>query len=251
MFRLALISAVVLLLRAVPARADARLSPCHDPPDTLCGSLQVPLRRAHPGAGDIPIFFALIKHSAPGPAAGTILASSGGPGVSTTGEAGFYRFLFEPLLDRRDLLLIDLRGTGRSGAIECDGLQHAIGDPVTALRACGQQLGAASSLYGSGDRADDIEAVRKALGIARFDYYGLSGGGLQVQAYAARYGNRLRSAVLEAPYRVGFDDAFQSPVADALVRSAVLVCRRSPSCSAADRDPEATLRGLLERVRRA
>jgi pimeloyl-ACP methyl ester carboxylesterase len=251
MFRLVLISAVVLLLGAVPAQAAVDLSPCDDPPDTLCGSIDVPLDRAHPGAGTIPIFFALVKHSAPGPAAGTILASHGGPGVSTTGEAGFFRFLFEPLLDRRDLLLIDLRGTGRSGAIECDGLQHAIGDVVTALRACGKQLGAASSLYGSGDRADDIEAVRNALGIERFDYYGLSGGGLQVQAYAARYGSRLRTAVLEAPYRAGFDDAFQSPVADALVRSAVLVCKRSPSCRANDRDPERTLRGLLEQVRRA
>jgi pimeloyl-ACP methyl ester carboxylesterase len=55
--------------------------------------------------------------------------------------------------------------------------------------------------------------------------------------------------VLDAPYRVGFDDAFQSPVAWALVRSAELVCERSPSCHAADPHPAATLRGLLERVR--
>ena len=93
--------------------------------------------------------------------------------------------------------------------------------------------------------------MRAALGIPRFDYYGLSGGGLQVQAYAARYGKRLRTAVMDAPYRVGFDDAFQSPVAGVLVRSAVLVCRRSPSCDAADPHPRRTLRALLERVRRA
>ena len=91
--------------------------------------------------------------------------------------------------------------------------------------------------------------MRAALGIPKLDYYGLSGGGLQVQAYAARHGDRLRTAVLDAPYRVGFDDAFQSPVAGALVRSAELVCERSPSCHAADRHPAATLRGLLERVR--
>ena len=87
------------------------------------------------------------------------------------------------MLDRRDLLTIDLRGTGRSGAIDCPDLQHGVGDQGRRLRACGaaaRRRGVA--LYGSGDRADDIEAVRAALGIPRFDYYGMSGGGLQVQA---------------------------------------------------------------------
>ena len=249
MSRSLLIAAFLLLLLVPTAQGDL-LEPCDDPPDTLCASIDVPLDRADPGAGTIPVFFALVKHSAPGPAVGTILASEGGPGFSSTAATGFYADLFAPLLDRRDLLTIDLRGTGRSGAIDCPDLQHGVGDQVDALRACGRQLGGAASLYGSGDRADDIEAVRVALGIPRFDYYGISGGGLQVQAYAARYGKRLRTAVMDAPYRVGFDDAFQSPVAGALVRSAVLVCRRSPSCDAADPHPRRTLRALLERVRR-
>lgn len=237
----------------VAARARAAsgtlLAPCDDPPDALCGSIEVPLDRAHPGAGTIPVFFAVIPHSGPGKALGTILASEGGPGISSTASTGFFAYLFEPLLDRRDLLTIDLRGTGRSAAIDCPDLQHGVGDPVEALRACGTQLGASASRFGSGDRADDIEAVRAALGIPKLDYYGLSGGGLEVQAYAARYGKRLRTAVLDAPYRVGFDDAFQSASAGALVREAVLICERSPSCHRADRHPAATLRGLLERVR--
>jgi pimeloyl-ACP methyl ester carboxylesterase len=258
------VGVLALLVGAPAANADAaahlrsraleasgtRLAPCDDPPGTLCGSIDVPLDRRRPGAGTIPIFFAIVAHSDPGPGAGTILATEGGPGVSSTASVDGFADLFAPLLDRRDLLTIDLRGTGRSAAIDCPGLQHAIGDRVSALRACGGQLGASASLYGSGDRADDIDDVRAALGIARLDYYGLSGGGLQVQAYAARYGRRLRTAVLDAPYRVGFDDAFQSPTAGALVGSAELVCERSPSCRAADRAPRRTLRALLERVRR-
>ena len=164
----------------------------------------------------------------------------------------FYADLFAPLLDRRDLLTIDLRGTGRSGAIDCPDLQHGVGDQVDrAARVRAAARRARRRCTARGDRAEDIEAVRAALGIPRFDYYGISGGGLQVQAYAARYGKRLRTAVMDAPYRVGFDDAFQSPVATALVRSAVLVCKRSPSCDAADPHPRRTLRALLERVRRA
>ena len=244
------VAVLIVLASARAAEARPQLEPCDDPPDTLCGSIQVPLDRANPGAGTIPIFFALVPHRDPGPAEGTILASEGGPGVSSSAAAAGYADLFEPLLDRRDVLLIDLRGTGRSGAIDCPELQHAIGDPDGARRACAARLGASATLYGSGDRAEDIEDVRAALGIRRLDYYGLSGGGLQVQAYAARYPKRLRTAVLDAPYHAGFDDAFQSPAAAALVRSAALVCERSPSCSAADPHPRRTLRALVERVRR-
>jgi pimeloyl-ACP methyl ester carboxylesterase len=239
--------------RAAAARLETAshglLSPCDDPPGTMCGSIDVPLDRRHPGGGTIPIFFAVLPHRDAGPAKGTILASEGGPGYSTTASVDGFAFLFDPLLDTRDLLLIDLRGTGRSAAIDCPDLQHGIGDQDAAIHACAAQLGASASLFGSADRAEDIEAVRAALGIPRLDYYGLSGGGLTVQAYAARHGDRLRTAVLDAPYLTGRDDAFQSPVATALVRSAVLVCERSPSCHRADPDPAATLERLLARVR--
>lgn len=223
------------------------LHECDDPPGTLCGSIDVPLDRAHPGLGTIPIFFAVMPHSDPGPAAGTILGSSGGPGFSTTAD-GIFGFLFGPLLDKRDLLLIDLRGTGRSGAIDCEAAQHGIGVESDAIRACGAQLGAAASRYGSADRADDIDDVRAALGISKLDYYGFSAGGITVQAYAARHGNRLRSVILDSSSMVG-DDAFWSSNVPALQRAAVLVCRRSPGCNAADRDPLGTLRDLIRRVR--
>jgi pimeloyl-ACP methyl ester carboxylesterase len=250
MSRSLVVAAFLLLLGAASARAETPLlHPCEDPPGTQCGSIDVPLDRRHPGGKKIPIFFAVIPHRDPGPATGTILASEGGPGFSSTAAAEGYAFLFEPLLDKRDVLLIDLRGTGRSAAIDCPDLQHGVGDWDAAKRACAQQLGDSASLFGSGDRAEDIEDVRAALGIPKLDYYGLSGGGLQVQAYAARHGDRLRTAVLDAPYRTGIDDTFQTPVAAALVRSAELTCERSPSCHAVDRHPRATLSRLLERVR--
>jgi pimeloyl-ACP methyl ester carboxylesterase len=89
--------------------------------------------------------------------------------------------------------------------------------------------------------------VRAALGISKLDYYGFSAGGVTVQAYAARHGNRLRSVILDSSSTVG--DPFWSADVPALQRAAVLVCRRSPGCNAADRDPLGTLRDLIRRVR--
>jgi pimeloyl-ACP methyl ester carboxylesterase len=240
---------------AARVRARARkasgtlLAPCDDPPESLCGSIEVPLDRSQPAGPTTPVFFSVIPHGEPGPLAGTILASAGGPGFSSSAE-GFFPFLFGPLLDHRDLLTIDLRGTGRSAPIDCGALQHGEGALLDAIGACGAQLGAAASRFGSADRAEDIEDVRAALGIPKLDYFGLSGGGLQAQAYAVRHGDRLRTLVLDAPYRVGFDDAVQSPSVTALLRGVELICRRSPSCDAADPRPLRTLRGLIARVRR-
>jgi pimeloyl-ACP methyl ester carboxylesterase len=221
---------------------------CDDPPDTLCGSIDVPLDRAHPRAGTIPIFFSVVPHSDGGPALGTILGSAGGPGISSSAE-GLFPFLFGSLLDKRDLLTIDLRGTGRSATIDCGALQHGLEDLLDAIRDCGTQLGPTWARYGSADRAEDVEAVRRALGIPMLDYYAFSFGGVDALAYAARHGDHLRTLVLDAPYVTGLDDTFQSPVADALQREARLICRRSPSCGRADRKPLKTLRELLARVR--
>jgi pimeloyl-ACP methyl ester carboxylesterase len=91
--------------------------------------------------------------------------------------------MFGPLLDRRDLLVIDDRGTGQSGAINCPALQHFTGDVQAAVRACGAELGVASSRYGSGDVAEDVDAVRAALGIDQIVYYGGSFGSHNVRAY--------------------------------------------------------------------
>src|SRR5262245_44673059 len=69
--------------RALTASATL-LHECDDPPDTLCSSTDVPLDRSNPTPGTIPSFFAVMPHTDPGPAIGTILASSGGPAISTT-----------------------------------------------------------------------------------------------------------------------------------------------------------------------
>ena len=91
---------------------------------------------------------------------------------------------------RHDLVLIDPRGTGRSGAINCPDLQNGFRNyPAfqTAVESCGRQLGAAADRYGSGDVALDVEDVRKALGYDQIDYYGFSYGPVPEQGYAARF----------------------------------------------------------------
>jgi len=160
----------------------------------------VPLDRTHPEGGNIQVYFEIYPHTNSGPAQSAILVNFGGPGVgTTTSEAGFAQFLFGPNLDVHDLVLIDNRGQGFSTAVDCEELQHGTAPFAPSEADCAAQLGDAASRYGSGDIAEDTEAVRAALGYDKVDYFGASYGGMDVTAFATRFGKHLRSIVLDAP----------------------------------------------------
>jgi pimeloyl-ACP methyl ester carboxylesterase len=73
---------------------------------------------------------------------------------------------------------VDYRGDGRSEAINCRPLQQIeTSDPAAVQRAvgaCGVQLGDAANDYSAADVADDVDAVRAALGYPLINFYGQS-----------------------------------------------------------------------------
>lgn len=164
------------------------------------------------------------------PALGTIVAVEGGPGYPTTGSRASYLSLFRPLLNQRNLLLVDNRGTGRSGAINCLPLQIKYPFSQSDVARCGEQLGNRSDLYGSGLAADDLAAILQALETGPVDLYGDSYGTYFSQAFAARHPNQLRSVTLDGAYAVlGLSPWY--PANAATMRSSFdIVCRRSVTC---------------------
>jgi pimeloyl-ACP methyl ester carboxylesterase len=243
----------VTALRHSAPTAD--LAPCDEVPGALCGRVVVPLDRDQPGLATIGIFFAVFPHTS-GPATpdGTIVTTFGGPGSSATQEGGegFVSYLFGPLRERRDVVLIDYRGTGLSDAINCESLQNgSLDDFYANVAECGSQLGSRSDLYGSDDVAADIEAVRAALGLRRFDYYGFSYGAADAQAYAVRHPRRLRSVVLDAPFPFPRFDPWATQAAGSVATIVDRVCRRSDLCRSDIRDPVGEVAWLARRLRQA
>jgi pimeloyl-ACP methyl ester carboxylesterase len=241
--------------RAKPPQSVGRvhLFACGEAPGGLCGRVRVPLDRAHPARGKVPIFFQYFRHRQPGPAREAILVTEGGPGLSVTQDQflpGFYRQMFDPLLGKRDLILLDQRGVGRSGAIDCEQLQHGSDHIYRDARACGEQLGFTSPLYRSGAVARDIEAVRRALEIKKLDFYGGSYATMDIQAYSVRFPGHLRSAVLDSPVAaIGFND-FDFATVKTLKRTIRLICARSGNCSAERRNAVHDVAWLAHRLRR-
>jgi len=199
--------------------------------EIYCGRLARPF-----GAGKIDIFFEYVSARDPAsPPVATLVAAEGGPGFPTTDGAASYLGLFQSVMAHRDLVLMDYRGTGRSGAIDCKPLQTAPRLTAENIARCGQQLGADAPLYSAVQDADDLAAILEALGRSKVDLYGESYGTWFSQIFAVRHAALMRSIVLDGAYPVRpvmGDSPWQPFYAPAMRDKFDGLCARDPRCAA-------------------
>ena len=238
MFRaLAIAAMTVLCARGAGAQTitvgGVVLTHCIKQYDGYCGSIARAIDPSGRVPGTITVGFEFYPHTALSqPGLGTIVAEEGGPGYSTTGSRDGYVRLFAPLRDRRDILLVDKRGTGRSGAIDCKRLQRAADPGLRAVRACGARLGERAWLYGSDLSADDLAAVLAALRTGPVDYYGDSYGTFFGQVFAVRHPALLRTITLDSAYPVLRGTPYFATEIENGPVALERVCARSPACAA-------------------
>ncbi|MEY9871559.1 pimeloyl-ACP methyl ester carboxylesterase [Streptacidiphilus sp. MAP12-33] len=277
----ALIAAALVLPAApasapgpVPARASAAtlqvgsvtLAACETAPRGWCGTVAEPLDRTDPASPTLDVGFEWYPASAA--AQGTVVAVDGGPGYGSTASRAAYLALLGPLRAARNLLVFDLRGTGRSQPVSCAALQHSQGSTDTdafrrAVAACGDQLDHtwkhadgswihAAYLFGTANAARDLADVLQRLALPKVDLYGDSYGTWFAQTYASRYPGTLNSVTLDASFEVlGLDPWYASSLTTA--RAAFgLACQRSAACAAgAPRDPWTAISQLAAQLRTA
>ncbi len=150
------------------------------------------------------------------PAATPVLVLGGGPGLGAVRRADELADRLEPVLGSgADLLVMDPYGTGASDVLACpvataawEAATLAASAPdalVAAARAfapaCIAEAGIdpAAGVFAHDRAAEDVEAVRSALGIERLVIYAESYGARIARAYAARHPERAERLVLDAP----------------------------------------------------
>ncbi len=162
------------------------------------GQLNRPFDPTGEVSGSLPIGFEYYpRQDQAHPALGTIVAVEGGPGYPSTGSYLEYLTLFKPLLNHRNLLLVDNRGTGKSQVIDCPPLQLNPIITLSHIAQCGAQLGERSDLYGTALATDDLAAVLDSLQTGKVDLYGDSYGTYFSQTFTARHSDKVRSVVLD------------------------------------------------------
>jgi pimeloyl-ACP methyl ester carboxylesterase len=246
--------AVTVAGLATPAAADAAVAwvPCAEPsaPTLQCGAVTVPLDRrgAVPGAVTLNVR-RLPATTAPSDTA--VLALAGGPGQAAAPLTPVFGQILAPARATRDLLVMDQRGTGRSGPLTC----HALGTPkarrslVDAGRRCSQQLGPRRGLYRTSDTVADIEALRAQAGYAKLAIYAVSYGTKVALAYASAYPDRVERLVLDSVVTPEGPDVLQRSTFAAIPRVLGELCAGG-ACAGITTNPTATLRALVRSLER-
>ncbi|MGW6935348.1 alpha/beta hydrolase [Lentzea sp. NPDC054927] len=264
------IAATVLVVcagvsNAEPAQAIA-WAPCPDNPEGECGTLSVPLDWGKPSGRRIDLAVARHKASDPARRLGVLVVDPGGPGGSAAEFA--LSGLFSPEVRARfDIVGIDSRGTGNSLAIRCADLMT---DPPSSypadeagfsallrynrgvLEKCRERSGPIFDHADSAAVAQDMDAARRALGERKISYFGLSYGTVIGQAYAEKFGDRLRAMVLDSVVDHSVDArrfmGDRAAAADGAFVEFARWCDRTVSCVLHGQDVRAAWEAALVRA---
>lgn len=175
--------------------------------DLLCGSFPVPEDRTKPDGRQIALRVVVVPARTERPEPDPIVPVGGGPGEAITEAAPGVAQEFGDLLARRDVLLVDQRGTGGSNGLYCSfGITTADPQPaydtmfpLDGVKACRAELEKKADLtrYTTTIAVEDLEAVRRWLGYGKLDLIGGSYGTRFVQEFLRRHPDSARTAVLQ------------------------------------------------------
>lgn len=131
-----------------------------------------------------------------------VFAIAGGPGASTVESGGGVARFF---VNKRDVVLVDQRGTGGSNRLDCDlygGVAGSFEKPffIDKLKRCRQELENIADLrqYTTSIAMDDLDDVRAALGYDRINVFGGSYGSTAALEYLRRHPDHVRTVIVEA-----------------------------------------------------
>jgi pimeloyl-ACP methyl ester carboxylesterase len=184
------------------------LKPCRHPEleeEVRCGTYEVFEDRAARRGRRIPLSIVVLPAKGTDPAPDPLFLLAGGPGQAATKLADFAAEHFGEIRRRRDVVLLDQRGTGQSNPLRCalwdtDPLGY-FGElfPIDSIRRCRAELEkrADLKLYTTPIAMDDLDEVREALGYERINIYGTSYGTRAALVYMRQYPARVRSVVLK------------------------------------------------------
>jgi pimeloyl-ACP methyl ester carboxylesterase len=248
--RSAALAAAVALLAASGAKAAAlplhtcRLSGLEH--DAQCGVLKRPLDPARPAGTQIDLHVVVIPALARQKLPDPIFFLAGGPGQSAIGLAGTIEHLTARLGARRDLVLIDQRGTGHSAPLHCDTptADEALARTLDRTRAIAALDACRASLqklpwgdlrfYTTPIAMADADAVRAALGAERIDLIGISYGTRAALEYLRAYPSHVRRVVIDgvAPADMVLPES-DDVDADAALEALMRDCAAERACARA------------------
>lgn len=212
--------------------------------DAYCGVLRRPLDPARPQGMQIDLHYAVLPALARNRKPDPVLFFAGGPGQSAMALAGQVSRMLTRLSNRRDVVLIDQRGTGQTAPLFCDEprpdapLSEGLDNPRQAARmqTCAAQLQKLPHgdlrHYTTWVAMQDADAVRQALGAAQVNVMGGSYGTRAALDYMRQFPQAVRRAIIDgvAPPDMVLPASFSSDNQAAL-EQVFKACDAEAACS--------------------
>ncbi|MGZ8633134.1 MAG: alpha/beta fold hydrolase [Solirubrobacteraceae bacterium] len=242
---LALALALAVLVPGSAAAAPT-LTACRGQDEFGCATLDVPLDRTGATPGTAALHYAVQRE---GPRK-VLIALSGGPGQSAVSSASSFAVSLDPALRRYRLAVLDQRGTGKSGVLECPNLQRLRSlDPYTpqAVANCATRIGPRRAFYTTADTVLDIDALRQALGADKIALMGISYGTHVALQYARAFPEHVDRLILDSIVGPDGPDAFLLDTYRNLPRVLAEQCAHG-ACRNATKDPVDDVAALVRRI---
>ncbi|TMR95488.1 alpha/beta fold hydrolase, partial [Nonomuraea basaltis] len=217
----ALLATALLVPAAAPAAAETNSLEWQTCPNDKigmdCADLQVPVDWQKPDGRKITLKLGRLRST--GTSEGSVLVAYGGPGGPGIALTQSVPNWWTDLRKRMDIVTWDTRGYGEQFQGLSTGLQCAwTRIPIPDLPRDDADFGRLSDTnrgyaeacrlkdpelfanMSSADHARDMDAIRKALGDDKLNYYGASYAGFYGQTYARLFPGRIRTMVLDGTW---------------------------------------------------
>jgi pimeloyl-ACP methyl ester carboxylesterase len=229
--------------------------------EAQCTTMKVPENRALPSGRQVELAIAWVPakdEGQPDP----MFFIAGGPGQSALDSFPGIAPAFAELRKKRDVILVDQRGTGKSNKLICkdsEGKSAATDREDYQLEVvkafamrCAGELSQRADLrfYSTTDAIQDLDDVRAALGAAQINLMGVSYGTRVAQQYAKRYPQHTRTVTIDGivPNTLVLGNEHARNLERSL-DSQFQRCKMAPGCVQKLGDPRTQLNALLARLK--
>jgi pimeloyl-ACP methyl ester carboxylesterase len=225
-----LLALALPLLSGNASAGNPRLTGSHPCPEAArftCSDLTVPLDHQGRVRGELGLAVAVQDGPAP---RGVLVFLTGGPGQPGAPFAARVGTRLGPAITGYRLVLIDQRGTG-GNALLCPALQAQMGSsdlavPTrSAVTTCARSIGERRRFFGTDQTVQDLDALRRALGVEKLTLDGVSYGSFVAERYALRYPSHTARLVLDSVVPHEGIDGLSVENAHAVARVLRAVCR--------------------------
>jgi pimeloyl-ACP methyl ester carboxylesterase len=241
---------------AQPQPSRIALAPCHIDllaEQVLCGVHEVFADRERQSGARVPIHIAVLPALHRRVERDPLFLMAGGPGQGARGLAPVAARYFREVRRHRDIVLVDLRGTGASGPLQCGAAGNEVSflkeeDAADLARQCLQEIDGDPRLYTHQQSLADLNEIRAALGYDRINLWGGSWGTRAALLFALRYPEVTRTVILDGAVALtmGFPRTASADAQAALDRL-IDRCREDARCRTTFPDPRAEIARFFQR----